>query len=391
MIRHTLRRLRRSPVPALGVLLFAVILSAVLCSLQKANDREYEKYQETYHAIPVYFSVTNLSGTNAVNLSIPREFTDLFTMPGGLKRYVTDLQLVCTHMVSGKFSFYTLDGITSTDLSPELWPENGKYITWFEGYDKSVLGGTDPVCLIPDTLSLPADEETGETYLELEFENTKKVPALEYECKLQVVGTYSGGGCQIFCPFPVCEQVFTELKESLEVQSIRATLANNDDLEELRILSKRWFAEPNPLGEKTPWGAMGYPYYPYALNIDDDMLQRTAETLQNSILTNRICTVVILCLSAAAGFLIGYLMIRSRKREISLMRTLGTRTISIYFGFALEQMLCYGLGIAIGGIVNSWEPRERLGILAAIYFVGLTTSLLIMLQKNLLSTMKEDE
>lgn len=391
MIRHTLRRLRRSPLPALGVLLFAVILSAVLCSVQKANEREYEKYQETYHAIPVYFSVTNLSGTNAANLSIPQEFSDVFTKSGGLKRYVSDLQLVCTHKATGKYEFYTLRGITSTVLSPELWAENGRYITWKEGYSESVFGGDAMVCIVPEIMEVPTDEETGEAYLELEFEKPKAVPAVTYSCKLLVVGTYNDGGDQIYCPYTVCEQVYTELKESLEVQSIRATLANNDDLEELRVASKRWFAEPNPLGEKTPWGVMGYPYFPYALSIDDEMLRQAAETLENSMITNQVCTVVILCLSAAAGFLIGYLMIRSRKREIALMRTLGTSNFRIYFSFALEQVLCFGLGIAIGGTINSWEPRDRLGILAAIYFVGLTISLLVMLRKNLLATIKEDE
>lgn len=100
---------------------------------------------------------------------------------------------------------------------------------------------------------------------------------------------------------------------------------------------------------------------------------------------------IVLCLSAAAGFLIGFLMVRNRKKEIVLMRTMGTPNQSICFGFTLEQMLCVVLGIVLGGSYNGWHPADRLGILAVIYFVGLTAALQIFLHKNLLTTIKEDE
>lgn len=392
MILHTLRRLRRTPIPALGVLLFAAILSVVLCGLQKANDAELEKYNDTYHTIPVQFSVTNLSATTSTDLDIPAILAEVFTQEDGLAKYASDLQMVCKHAVTGINSNYTLVGITSTALSTELWPENGTYIVWNEGYSEDVFAGEEAVCLVPQTMVVFTDEETGKSYVELDFKNWGTNPAAEYSCKLEVVGTYMGGdGKSIYCPYAVCERVYTQLNEFLYVQAIRATLRSNDDLEELRAVSKRWFAEPNPLGEKTPWGEYGYEYYLYALDINDDLLQRSSATLQNSIATNRICTLLVLCLSAAAGFLIGFLMVRNRKKEIALMRTMGTPNRSIYWGFALEQMLCVALGIVLGGSYNGWHPADRLGILAVIYFVGLTVALQIFLRKNLLTTIKEDE
>lgn len=392
MIQHTIRRLRRTPIPALGVLLFAAILSVVLCGLQKANDAELEKYNDTYHTIPVQFSVTNLSATTSTNLDIPAMIADVFIQEDGLAKYVSDLQMVCKHAVVGINSNNTLVGITSTALSTELWPENGTYIVWNDGYSESIFAGDDAVCLVPQAMVVLTDEETGKSYVELDFKYWGKEPATEYSCKLEVAGTYIGGdGKSIYCPYVICEQVYRSLGEFMSVQAIRATLRSNDDLEELRTVSKQWFAEPNPLGEKTPWGELGYEYYPYALDINDDLLQRSSATLQNSITTNRICTVIVLCLSATAGFLIGFLMVRSRKKEIALMRTMGTPNRSIYFGFTLEQMLCVVLGIVLGGAYNGWHPADRLGILTVIYFVGLTVALQIFLHKNLLTTIKEDE
>lgn len=392
MILHTLKRMRRAPIPALGVLLFVIALSVVLCGLQKADDAEWEKYNDTVHSIPVQFSVTNLSATSSVNLDIPALIADVFVREDGLSKYVSDLQRVCKHSIAGTNANYTLVGITSTALSNELWPENGTYLLWNEEYSESMFAGNELVCLVPNAIMVLTDEETGETYVELDFQCWKNDPVTEYSCKLKVVGTYMGGdGKSIYCPYTVCEKVYTELNEFMSVQAIRATLYSNDDLEELRAESKRWFAEPNPLGEKTPWGEFSYEYYPYALDINDDLLQRSSATLQNSITTNRICTLIVLCLSAAAGFLIGFLMVRNRKKEIALMRTMGTPNRTVYFGFVAEQMLCVVLGIALGGAYNEWQPAGRLGFLAAVYFAGLTVALQIFLRRNLLTTIKEDE
>ena len=392
MIRHTIRRFLRRPAPAIGVLLFAAILAVVLCGLEKSNEAELEKYNDTYHTIPVPFSVTDLSATKTTDLNIPYLIADVFIQEDGLGRFVSDLQRVCTHSITGQNSSYMLVGITSTALSQELWAENGTYILWDEGYGEDLFAGNEPVCLVPDTMTVSNEEETGASFVELDFAYWGIDPATEYSCRLQVVGTYLGGdGRSVYCPFAICEGVYAALNEPLTVQAIRATLGNNDDLEELRSASRQWFAEPDPLGEQTPWGEYGYTYYPFDLDIDDELLQQASATLQSSIRTNRICAVLVLCLSAVAGLLIGFLMVRSRRREIALMRTMGAPTRAIFFSFLTEQMLCFLLGIALGGAYNWWDPALQFGILAAVFFVGLTAALLVFLGKNLLITIKEDE
>lgn len=394
MVLHALRRLRRTPVPAIGILLFTAALSIVLCSLQRSNDTELKKYNETYHTIPVQVSITNLSGTSFKNLGISNQFAEFFAGEDFLGKYLTDLQKVCSHSIQGAHFGSKLVGVTSLELSPELWAENGTMIEWKNGQSEQVFSGNEPVCLIPNALSTQTDEDTGAEYIALLFEVMGRDELKTHTLRLQVAGTYRGGdGKTIYCPYPTCAQVFTEFNEFMAVQSLRATLKNNDDLETLRAESKRWFAEPNPLGEKTPYEGKEFlqKHYPFALSINDELLQRAAATLQTSITTNRICSVIVLVLSATAGFLIGFLMVRNRKKEIALMRTLGTPNSSVYFGFAIEQMLCVIFGIVFGGAHNQWHPIDHLGFLAVVYFVGLTVALLIFLRNNLLTTIKEDE
>ncbi len=392
-MRYMFRRLLHSPLPAIGVLLFAAILSTVLCGLELSNTAEENKYQETYRTISVEATITNLSGTKYTGMNIDAMFMTAFEEKGDLEKYVTNLQKVCMRAIDGKYSGNMLYGITSTVLSPELSPENGVTITWRDGYHENIFFTDKSLCLIPQGMIPETDEETGEKYIELYFEHWKDIGQTnEYTCRLTVAGTYAGGsGKAVYTPYSVCEQVYRELEDVLYVQAFRATLINNNELEVFREASKVWFAEPNPLGEETPWENPIYPHYPFALDINDDLLQRAAATLQSSINTNRICAVLVLCLSAAAGLLIGFLMVRSRKREIALMRTMGTCNSSIFFGFALEQMLCFGLGIAFGGACNAWEPASQLVFLAAVFFAGLTIALLIFLRNNLMTTIKEDD
>jgi cell division protein FtsX len=84
-------------------------------------------------------------------------------------------------------------------------------------------------------------------------------------------------------------------------------------------------------------------------------------------------------------------MIRRRKRDIMLMRMVGESNARIYVGFALEQMICIILGIAIGGAYYMWNPMDKLAIFAIAYFVALSFALVIFMSKKLIRNVKEDE
>ena len=84
-------------------------------------------------------------------------------------------------------------------------------------------------------------------------------------------------------------------------------------------------------------------------------------------------------------------MVRRRKRDIMLMRMVGESNARVYVGFALEQMICIVLGIALGGAYYSWHPVDKLALFAIVYFVALTLALVIFMSKKLIRNIKEDE
>ena len=387
----------RSPIPAVGVLLFAVAMAVVLQSLHLSKVEAQKNYEEIYHQIDVTCTVTNLRGTKSDGLElsnvIVNEFTEYSERMGnsGILHLIEDVQIKSQHKLTAPQTERMLTGITSLRMAPELWPENGCTIFWDQGFDESIFGKNALVCMIPQTMAEELEKEQGEIEsipIELKLGDSYHYLPIEpgdYIGTMQVVGVYTGGDQKtIYCAWLTLMDIWSQMGQVETATAIQATLRKNDQVTQLRqAAAAAGFAKPDPNADPTDMGL--------ALDIDDSKLHQADLTLRNSLRVNELSALLVFVLSAGVGFLIGFLMVRSRKKEIALMRTMGTPNRSIYFGFALEQMMCVIVGIALGGANNHWNPVDRLGILAATYFVGLTIALLVFLRKNLLTTIKEDE
>ena len=395
MITYTWKHIRRTPLYGLCLVLLTGIVAAVLCGLQAWNRQEQIRYREIYKTIPVTLRVTDLSGSRWDKLKAPPYAADVFTGDWTVKpdfsQDVKDLLIKSSRIVDtidGRSCVNTLTGITDLRAAPNLLPENAGEVTWLPGYDQEILKGEELVCLVPQDMVHEGTLKLGFVYV------TKKEGervTWETEKTLKVVGTYKGSGSEVlYCPYSVVESVYWELKQERVIDSVSATLADNDNLETFRERRKEWFAAPNVLGEKTYWGSL-YDYYPLALDIDDSLLKQAGEVLENSLRINQLCTAALLLLSVGAGFFLGFLMVRSRKREIALLRTMGTADWQIFLSFCGEQLLYLMAGILACGAFWGWDPVQKLILFAGIYILGLTLALLVFLRKNLMATIKEDE
>ena len=298
-----------------------------------------------------------------------------------------------------------LIGMTSISSDKQLLPEYGCEIKWYEGYDESVFTGGEAVCLIPESKATTDhyDNGSGGVDLYLDYSTMKEgvtLNAAEYECTLKIVGTYTAGDeLSVYCPFPIIEQVYEKLGKTQQIDSLSATIANNRRLEEFIEKANMFFMDPAQKDEEIPWGIVLYNRseeydhlnYRYAMDINDEILAELSAILEDSIKFNRTVTALVVILSVISGFLIGFLMIRRRKRDIILMRTVGETNFRLYVGFVLEQMICIVLGVALGGAYYHWNPIKNLAIFAVVYFVGLSLALAIFMSKKLLTTIKEDE
>ena len=454
MIKKVFNRFKRTPVPAVAILLFAAVVSVIICALQASNDEEMRHYEEAYQAVPIKFSITHPSFKGeALDLgsNLPMWALDLFTDKNdveiidvsvakddqekskiiqnavmgnteltkiSLKEYVKDLQVkLSTAFRTVNGNNYTsatgtskLIGITSIYSDKQLLPEYGCEITWYEGYDESIFAGNEAVCLIPESKATTKhyDNGSGEAVLYFEYSAimhingvATEVESGEYECTLKIVGTYTAGDdLSIYCPFPIVEQVYEGLGKEPRIESLSATIADNRRLDEFIEKANMFFMDLSQKDEEIPWGIALIDRakreyicdnYRYAIDINDDNLSDLAAILEDSIKFNRTVTVFVVILSVISGFLVGFLMVRRRKRDIMLMRMVGESNARVYAGFALEQMICIILGIVIGGSYYNWNPIKNLAIFAVVYFVGLSLALAIFMSKKLLTSVKEDE
>lgn len=377
---------------------FALIIALVLCGLHAANESEIENFEATRREIPVEISVQSLTG-NRNNTEVEEWVCSLFTgqYGFGLHDYLTDIRLRSSmdiRRIDGAETESRLVGMTSTACAPELLPATDSHITWKDGYDESVFAEDRLVCLVPegytqeDTIELyftytvtKATEPSGDIYRE----------KLEYEVTLTVAGTYVSTYLvdDIYVPYTVLDTAWKRLQISLNetrmMEYVGARIDDNTRLTEFRQAAGQYFAEPGSDNVPNTYLAN------YSLTIDDAALRKAENMLSNSITINRISTFLVFILSAGAGFFLGFLMIRSRKREIILMRTLGKPNWAIYWEFSVEQMLRLALGAAVGGAVFLWQPINRLGLFLLVYFAGLSGALILFLSSRLLTGVKEDE
>lgn len=401
MFRYILKRIRRTPILSVVLLLFAVVVSGVLCGLHRANIQEQAHYEQTWHSIPVPLTVTNLAGTQTDDLSAPAFTLDVFRPDSlfypSLSNYIKELKFKFHHdiqatNVPGFEKNKVLVGVNALSAEKALSPENGAQITYLSGYGESIFVSNEPVCILPQAMYEQVKNMDEPLKLQLCYRVNGLAKVTETEVEIQVAGYFTGAsGDNIYCPYQVLEGVYATLGEERVIDSVSGVLSDNELLEELKQKRYYWFAAPSATGVPTSWGTYGHQTYPNALDIDDSMLVEAKAVLESSLTVNRICAVAVLVLSAAAGFFVGLLVIRSRKREIALLRSMGTPNFSIFIGFAMENFICITAGILIGGFAYRWQPVGQLLLFILIYATSMIVSLLIFMNNNLLTMTKEDE
>lgn len=408
MIKRVFRRFTREPMTCLAAILFTAILTVILCFLHRSHEEEMQDLTNTYYNTPITFEVCWLDGSRLYD-SAPASghFADL--MPGlflgngwyqsEMKDMIKDLELRMSSLrgtepeeVGRKYpgtDIYRLFGwdmvgITSADAAKDQPSQFNDLIEWEEGYDESIFQTDQFVCIVPSYYEGPEDVVT----LDIDRSNGKVLTRT-----FQIVGRFSEeNNYNMYCPYATAEEIYLSLSKPKELELISGKLINNDDLEKFKEAAAEWFATPNPMGEPTPWdNPFGYESYPLAMDIDDSQLAGLMKEMEQSILINQIAAALVFALSAGAGFLTGFLVIRARKREIGLMRTLGTSNITVCMELEMEQVLCVAAGVILGGSYALWEPLGQLCIFAGVYIAGLTAALLVFTRANLLATMKEDE
>lgn len=385
---HFWSRIRRRPAFSAMIALFSAGITFALCVLYAGKAEAREQYQEIYRKIDVFCTVTNLAGDRSDRLDIQSGTIAHFTDGGDLAPLLEAVQIKGSSEIRWNGEVYTLAGITSLVIEPKLWPENGCTIFWKGNNQESFFAGQAMQCIIPRELEKKLVEAGvyGESF-PLEIGSAQRHEQV-FQGSLSIVGTYQGANDTIiYCPWQTYVAILQAVGRSKTADSLQATLRSNDQLPALREAASRYFAKPD--AAFTGMDYVGELYL--GLDINDLKLQQAEKTMQNSLHLNAVAVSLTFVFSMGTGIFISFLMVRSRRREIALMRTLGASNLRVYAEFALEQMIFVLLGVAAGGAGYMWTPAVWLVLFVCVYFAGLSGALFVMLRKKLLASMKEEE
>ena len=395
MLKKLIKSNLRRPFAGIAMVLFAAALTVALCYLHQTGEEERKSYEASFASTPVFFKITDFDGSVVKDADgIAGWMAELFTEDGltpNLAPFVGELHVrVAFPEAQYGRDTVTVTGITSTRMAEELTAGWGGSIAWLEGYDEEVFLTDEWVCVLP--AALEGTESVTLTFNYVIPSDRMPPKKVSHTQSFSVVGYYTDpGNSRFYVPYPAMEWLYAKLGASKLIEGIGAILKDNNDLPALREEMSYWFASPNPAGEKTPWGKFDFDYYFYALDIDDNLLNTLTADLQSRLLLNRFAATAVLLMAAGASFLTGFLVIRSRKRELSLMRTLGASQKEIFLELFLEQGVRVLLGIFAGGWFFRWQAVVQLSLFCGISLAGLALALAIFLRANLLSTMKEDD
>lgn len=269
--------------------------------------------------------------------------------------------------------------ITALGADPALTPEEGGVVTFYDGWNESILLSDKRVCIVPEGTRT---ERKGGV-------ETLRVISEVFDTNLQVIGTYTGGSGKIYTPF--YSRWDDEISVARHAQSCSFDIRDNFRLEEAkeRLYEFRYFVEPSIYND--------FDGTKYGLIVQDDTYQAAVGQIEDNLRTLHILLPVLLGLFCLLGFFVSSLSTRGRKREFAVMRCLGMKRGAI-FALVFSEQLVLAVpaalaGLVIGAIVGGLHLRALADalLLLVLFLAGTAISILFITNINVMRLMKTEE
>lgn len=231
-------------------------------------------------------------------------------------------RISCSSLSSQSIWLY---GLEEAETEPNLAAEL-PYIQWQKGWDGSLFRGSELVCVAPrgaglalgETMVFPLKKDSAETL------------------ELTVVGLYgssSTGALQSFyCPLTPLRDAYLSTGLPFNYSGLDLVFTQ---LAELETFKAAMLEAGLHTGEAR-------------LRIDDTLMQQTTGQLKQQIFLLQALLPVLLILTAAIGFGLSFLLLRGRKKEAAILRSLGMRRHRVFVTLLAESILQALVGSLLG-------------------------------------------
>ena len=379
-----LKYLRRSFRSRMGEALIAV-LTVVLClTLLLLLDRiladQQRELDSVYDNTKIVCTVSDPTGFSVDGLSVPSVYLDFFTEGGSLFDDVTDVR--CYALASflllneeDRIPFYMMNTPEAVPLFDSL------SVTYTEGYGPADFEGEEAIAIISDSL-LPYVGEDGMMTLYLP-------PRMEDSITFRVVGTCALDSKTVYISLKSGWDLMARNNRSFFVRGMSFTVIDNRRLNEIKTSLSNYFIPANRFNSgKARWG----------LIMDDASFVDSVMVVERSIALFRLFQTVLFLLAAGVCFLVSFLLIRRRRAELAVMRSLGCGGRQIYGQLLMEYALCFALGVLLsltalrlGGFVSEGISWSTVGMLLICWMVSTAVSTAIVTSGDVMKILKGKE
>lgn len=404
VFRYSLRAVSRSK----GKSLLAIAVSLAFVLFLSLHMQSIAQHKDTLAAlhdnITVLGQVTNYNGSSTENLIIPKSVIDALEASEFIaERYYSRSLYLLTESLAGLeqvelqnklWSAAQLVGANSVQAIPEFSAADATPRYWRQ-QDENLFSAADRVCLLSEDLLFSLGLELGDFF---DFTIAEKALVVKTglphgRIRLQVVGVFSGPARQrAYCSWDTINSICSELKIPPVWNSAGFRLQNT-----LRLLDfKSLLGKLNFL---SPYETQATYALPDRLGfvINDRILVNAVSGVKGFIAFMTALYPVIYLLAAGIGFIVSYLLIRLRKPELALMRSLGASPGWCFANLFCEQVFLSLLGAVAGALLALLLPgRAGLNVVAvcgylAFYCVGAAMAIATINRENvmLIFTLKE--
>ncbi|HOD93439.1 MAG TPA: hypothetical protein PLT91_05425 [Clostridia bacterium] len=260
VISYALKRMTRDAIKSLILILVAASFTILISEISFSLEKQYTRMNEAYETIDVEGFLTMKDGTEA---KVYSKYIKMFSETiGEYSSYIKDLCLKRSvyYLPSENYTppdgeaLPNLIGISRTKADVSLLPVNKAEITYYENYDESAFLSDSDICLVSAKLAegkstgTPRIDKDGYitlyAYIELVSREMVKVPI-----KLKVIGTYTNGDKDIYCPWPVIvETLKIGFTGDLYSEGLKFTITDNLKIDEFKEKASKIFVPTGYMG-----------------------------------------------------------------------------------------------------------------------------------------------
>ena len=369
ILSYIFLRIRSSLSQTLMTLLSYLAILAVIASVQTSVQSRQNNLDAMRNAVAIEGRLADPSGSTSDHLQFDKYFARLFLEERYfLSQYTKDVGVLASFpsWIGGDIMSAELHGITSEKSHQPLYLNGG--ILYEEGFDQSIWYSDRPVCAIPSAFleyvytdgdGLRYIDVTGSFYRQW-YGDTVTIPF-----KLQVIGV-SMIHRTVYMPFYTLLNACADIPHiTFTCSSLCFTVKDNNDLERFRDRAAGYFNEASLQngGKET-----------LTLQLKDSQyLKLTRESAKNLAVMQLMQPILYLC-ALGAGVMLVVMQMRSRKKEMAVIRSLGAGRLRVMAQSILEYaIICLPVTLLTLLIWRELSPLTVFGVWLAFMAGALCT------------------